>query len=71
MQFPQPGKEAKDYGRRGAAKSTAGQVYRIEGENVTMQDIAKRLGLPLTTVRSRLRRLKGATGAVTWARLAA
>lgn len=71
MNFPTEGKQAKDYGRRGAAKSTAGQVYRIEGENVTMRDIAKRLGLPLATARSRLRRLKGATGAVTWARLQA
>lgn len=71
MNFPTAGKQAKDYGSRGAAKSTAGQIYRIEGENVTMRDIAKRIGMSLPAARDRLRRLKGATGPVTWARLQA
>jgi transposase-like protein len=71
MQFPQPGKEASGYGRRGSAKSTAGSVYRIEGEHVTMSEIARRLGVPESTAYSRMRKLRGASGAVTWARLAA
>lgn len=71
MQFPQPGKEASGYGRRGAAKSTANCVYRIEGESLTMEEIAQRLGVPRTTAQSRMRKLRGATGPVTWARLAA
>jgi ribosomal protein S25 len=69
MNYPKSGQEAKAYGARGAAKSTLGQVYRIEGETVTMQGIAKRLGVSLSAARDRLRRLKGASGAVTWGRL--
>jgi hypothetical protein len=71
MNFPQPGKEASQYGRRGAAKSTAGAVYRIEGESLTMVEIAQRLGVLPSTAQSRMRKLRGASGAVTWARLAA
>jgi GTP-sensing pleiotropic transcriptional regulator CodY len=71
MQFPQPGKEASAYGRRGAVKSTMGAVYRIEGENVTMVEIAQRLGVTPSVAQDRMRKLRGATGPVTWARLAA
>lgn len=71
MQFPQLGKEASAYGRRGAVKSTAGAVYRIEGESLTMVEIAQRLGVPPTTAQSRMRKLRDATGPVTWARLSA
>ena len=71
MQFPASGKEASGYGRRGAAKAGIGQVYRIEGDYVGIADIAKRIGLSVPAARNRLRKLKGASGAVTWARLAA
>jgi hypothetical protein len=71
MQFPQPGKEAQTYGRRGAAKSTANGVYRIEGEYVTMQDIAKRIGTSAKLAQQRLAKLKSATGPITWVRLGA
>ena len=71
MIFPQAGKEATAYGRRGAAQSTAGSVYRIEGEYVTMREIAERLGINATTAGSRMAKLKKASGAVTWERLRA
>jgi GTP-sensing pleiotropic transcriptional regulator CodY len=71
MQFPQPGKEASGYGRRGAAKSTAGAVYRMEGESLTMVEIADRLCITPSAAQNRMRKLRGATGAITWARLRA
>lgn len=71
MQFPQSGKEASSYGRRGAARALAGALYRIEGESVTAQQIADRLGVTKDAVRARLARLRRASGAITWARLGA
>jgi hypothetical protein len=54
--------------RRGAKKA---QYYRIEQENVTIAQIAKRLGVTTGRARKRMRKLQGASGAVTWSRLAA
>lgn len=71
MDFPDVGQKAATYGRRGASKSTVGQVYRIEGETVTMHEIMKRLGLSKSAARARLVKLKSATGPITWARLGA
>jgi hypothetical protein len=59
MQFPQPGKEASAYGRRGAVKSTMGAVYRIEGENVTMVEIAQGGWQPRRSARSPARHRRG------------
>lgn len=47
------------------------QIYRIDGENVTMEQIAKRLGLTTGGARARMGSLRGASGAITWARLEA
>lgn len=47
------------------------QVYRIEGLNVTMADIAKRLGVTVACARARMGSLRGASGAITWQRLEA
>jgi predicted ArsR family transcriptional regulator len=54
--------------RRGAKKA---QHYRIEQENVTIAQIAQRLGVTPSCARTRMRELRGASGAVTWSRLAA
>ena len=43
--------------------------HMIEGELVTMPEIAARLGVTETTARSRLKRSKGLPGPVTWERL--
>lgn len=43
--------------------------YSIEGENVTNKDIAERIGISVTNVDTRLRRLRKEPGAITWAKL--
>lgn len=71
MNFPTPGAEAREYGKRGNAAANALARYRIEGEFVTMTEIAARTGRTKGAVRKRMAELRGASGAVTWARLAA
>ena len=45
-------------------------TYRISGENVTIAQIAERLGIGEESVRWRLHREKQLPGATTWERLA-
>lgn len=57
--------------QRSAFRSRQENLWRIEGEYVTIREIAERLGICANAASNRLRRLQGATGAITWARLAA
>lgn len=43
--------------------------YRIEGETLTFAQIGKRLGISKDAASLRMRRLRGASGAITWLRL--
>lgn len=47
------------------------EMYRIESENLTMKQIAKRLGVTPECARKRMGALRGASGAITFARLEA
>lgn len=61
-------------GRPGLGGRQANQrpeLYRIEGDTVSMSDIAKRLGISESAARSRLKKLRGASGAIDWRRLEA
>jgi hypothetical protein len=56
----------------GKPKTRAPQMkarFRIEGDTVTYSEIAKRLGISRTAAEQRMRRLRGASGPVTWKRL--
>lgn len=44
-------------------------VYCIEGETLTLAQMAERLGVSESTVSTRLKRAAGMDGPVTWARL--
>ena len=46
-------------------------VYCVEGESLTLEQLATRLGVSETTVRNRLKRAAGMDGPVTWERLGA
>lgn len=46
-------------------------TYRIEGEYVTMREIAERIGETYDATRRRMRTLKKASGPITWERLRA
>ena len=41
-------------------------VYCVEGESVTLEQMAQRLGVSETTVRNRLKRAAQGDGTVTW-----
>lgn len=43
--------------------------YRIEGEYVSMREIATRLGVHRNVATARVARLRNASGAITWDRL--
>jgi hypothetical protein len=43
--------------------------YRIDGETVTIAQIAARLGVSVAAAQGRMKRLWGASGPVTWERL--
>lgn len=61
--------EARDYGKRGQAALAATQRVCIEGEHLSIRDIAVRLGVSRGVAGSRLRRLRGQPGAITWSAL--
>lgn len=53
-----------------AAKARAkADCYRIEGEYVSMREIATRLGVHRKVATARVARMRNASGAITWARL--
>lgn len=52
--------------RRGVAKSKARNVYMIEGESMTMVDIASRLGVHVRAARERMAKVEAP---VTWKKL--
>lgn len=55
-----------EYGRRGSAKRRA-QIYMIEGESLTMIQIAARLGIPYDTTQKRYARLlRSGAAQITW-----
>jgi hypothetical protein len=56
-------------GRPPARKAPA--VFYIEGEHVGYAEIAKRLGLTPACAQTRMLKLRGASGAITWERLKA
>jgi hypothetical protein len=45
--------------------------WRIESESLTYAEIAKRLGVSVDTARLRMQKLRGADGAITFAKLEA
>lgn len=63
--------EAAKYGARGAKKYADAMKVCIEGEYVTIQDIATRTGVSRDTARLRLHRVRKRHPAVTWALLGA
>jgi transposase len=65
--FPSKQHESK---ARSHAHSKA-STFRIEGENVSYADIAKRLGVTLSSAQKRMAKLRLASGSVTWERLGA
>ena len=69
MNFPTPGAEAREYGKRGNAAANAGSGYRIDGEYVTVPEIAERIGKSMDFVRRRMAELRKASGAITFDRL--
>lgn len=48
---------------------TRASVYCIEGENLTMKEIAQRVGCSVSVASSRLNKAKTMPGPVTWKRL--
>lgn len=62
-----PGPAQRASARRGAAKATS--VYAIEGEYVTAENLAERMGVGKSTALERLRRARAKPGPVTWERL--
>ncbi|GAA0721458.1 hypothetical protein [Dokdonella soli] len=65
-----PKAEMLEGARRSAAKQSTDARYRIENEYVTVRQIAARLGITKDQVHKRMRELRGASGPITWARLA-
>lgn len=63
------GARAAEYGRKGGAALTQKMKHHIEGENLRMAEIAKRLGVSIGTARIRLSRDKNRDAPVTWASL--
>lgn len=64
-----PGRASEKNARRKGGKREA--RWRIESENVTYAEIAKRLGITCGAAQQRMAKLRGADGAVTWAKLEA
>ena len=62
-------KNAVVYASRGSTKAANACRYLIEGEPVTIAQIAGRLGILPDRARRRLGELKKEPGAITWARL--
>lgn len=60
---------ARAKARRGHATRRS-EVFRIEGDPVTMDEIAKRLGVAKSTAQKRMARERAKPGAVTWEGLA-
>lgn len=61
--------EATEYGLRGARKkriTAQTAIHHIEGENVTIGEIARRIDRSQTVAKHRLHREKAKPGPVTW-----
>lgn len=58
--------EARAKGQRGGVKRA---IYRISGEFVGLREIAERLGVSIGAASARMRKLRGASGAISWERL--
>ncbi len=56
--------------RVGGKVFAQGQRINVEGELVTLVEIAKRLGVDIKAMRARYAQLKQQTGPITWERLA-
>jgi len=69
MNFPTAGAEASAYGKRGNRAANACSGYRIDGEYVTVPEIAERIGKSMDFVRRRMAELRKASGAITFDRL--
>jgi len=61
-----PKTEAATYGRRGRAALSAQYTYIVEGERVTMLQIADRLGVHPNTARERMRKARKGPDSVSW-----
>ena len=61
--------DRKTAGDRSRANQNRGGVYMIEGEPLTMVQIAERLGIAKSAANARMRKARGAPGPVTWAEL--
>lgn len=55
--------------RNKRSKKQAKAQLRIEGETVGYAEIANRLGITRAAATNRMRRLRGASGSITWERL--
>lgn len=69
MSILTPAGAARGHAAAKAKRQQPQHQYRIEGEYVSRDDIANRLGVPAKVASTRLSRLKLASGAITWARL--
>lgn len=67
IKLPHPPKYNK---QAAAASHRRASVYCIDGESVTAQAIADRLGVSVDTARNRVAREQKCDGPVTWAGLA-
>lgn len=67
----QSGAELMQGVMRSAAKRKADTTYRIDGEYLSTDQIAKRIGVTRVVVQKRMRVLRSASGPITLARLAA
>lgn len=61
--------QARKYGTRGGRNRAAIERWCIEGEHLSVTEIADRLGVSRVTVQVRLREARRAEGPVTWAAL--
>lgn len=69
QQYRVPAGRAAEYARRGHNRRPA-NVYRIEGESLTLAEIAERLGVSARRASERMRRARERPGAVKWEWLA-
>lgn len=57
---------AKKYGRRGGLVRAAANRWYIEGEQLTVADVSKRLGISLNAAQKRIRRIRKKGQPLTW-----
>lgn len=61
--------EAREYAMRSAKRRRELHRYCIEGEYVTVKEIALRIGDASANVKARMKRMRAKPGSITWAKL--